>query len=1550
MKNIICLLSLFGLICSSSLGQGVTNVIIQGPTQANVGETVQFQVLFYSNGNQIAPPSGGGYFWEDGGIAGSSSSMNSLTGYFTQAGNYIVGYEYSNAGNYYFDSFSISISGNFCTNVNASANDGYRLGPGVVQMSADTAPSGFSYVWYDTNQTTLVSSSKNFNTPSLSVTKTYYLGYKHISTGCVSALVPVKAQINNYNSVKKYSARTPNTNKNTLITGGAGISYKTFNYSDGLGRLIQTVMKQQTVNGKDLITPAEYDQFGRQVKEYLPYYEASGVQDGRFRTNGLTMQASQTSPIYGDTFGYSEKKFEPSPLNNVDQQAAPGNVWKMGSGKELKFFRRPNTASDEVRVFTVNANGLPVTSSSYAANLLWTNISDDEDNKRNIEYLDKQGRLVLKKVQNTALSNAGGHSGWLCTYYVYDDLGQLRVVIPPRAVEILAAANWTTASSTNADLAKEQYFRYTFDARGRLVEKHIPGKGLESMLYDNQDRMVGFQDANMAPPLGDREWLYKKYDGLGRIVLTGKIVENSDRLTLQGVINNLAGNNAEVKQNTAKIKTGTAISSSKYDGFQEYVASSSITLQDGFNMKATNNQSFTARIGTPPASGSAGAWPLEEGEILTVNFYDSYNFLSGMDFITPGSPFETVRSSRVHGLLTGKKVKNLETGEFYTTAIYYDDEERVIQTLSQLQRGATIRSSMAYNFEGQPTRNLVTNTLSPNYTVLRIYSYNIAGQLAAITHTLGNGSAKTLAQYTYDDLGRPKQKTFPFVAATANQTFSFNIRDWIKTIGTGYNGIFTQSISYNATSINNGNIAQISWVGGQNTTSRSYTYSYDNANRIKAAVYAGASGENYSLGSIGYDANGNILTMKRNNQRTSSTWGEVDNLTYSYYSNSNRLSQVNDGNTNLGYLSNDFKEQSGTNYGYDLNGNLSSNLDKKISSIIYNHLNLPEEISSSTGGKVKFDYDAEGNKLTQKVYNSSGALTKTQDYLGEVVLLDGTLDYMIHEEGRIVAENSELWSEFYVKDHLGNVRQVLRSPVSQVYTATMESDRAAVEEAEFFMVSASRQTEPEHNVTQGGNKVAWLNANRGRMVGPGRTQEIYAGDSLKLQVHGKYLEDKKQKANAGSFMSAGAADRLINDLNELALSNLRGGGANPIALLNLADIMAKDLQKKEAPEAYLMYSLYDQDSNRYEVGKKVLSKNAANQHEVLKEEIYISKDGYMETFVVNETAEDVWFDNMMVMSISPAVVQETHYDPWGLELKGLGFQYAGIKANKYLYNGKELIEDNGIQYYDFGARMYDATIGRWGVVDPLAGHPNQLGMSPYSAMWNNPVIFNDPDGKCPDCPDPSTAKEGDKANPHGEREYTFSDGKWTAEGGMMEEFVITPEKDDSEAAHTNTGYNEGWSPWTAALATSAVLLADDVTGVGVLDDPAIPIILAGAAAYDATQRIFITYIMKNPFGQVYVGRTSGFGDPYSIMMRRANSHHMKGFGFNNPVLDRAVQGYQGYPAIRGREQQLIDSFGGVETGNLGNRIRGVSKINPFGLLYHDASNLYFGPLFPYTGF
>ncbi|WP_297337687.1 hypothetical protein [Algoriphagus sp.] len=169
-------------------------------------------------------------------------------------------------------------------------------------------------------------------------------------------------------------------------------------------------------------------------------------------------------------------------------------------------------------------------------------------------------------------------------------------------------------------------------------------------------------------------------------------------------------------------------------------------------------------------------------------------------------------------------------------------------------------------------------------------------------------------------------------------------------------------------------------------------------------------------------------------------------------------------------------------------------------------MNLPVEVSFTTGAKISFAYDAEGIKLTQKVYNTSGSLTKKQDYIGEFVFQDGALDYLIHEEGRVAVESGTYQYAYFRKDHLGNVRQVLRNPSTQVYMATMETQNAETEEQELTQIQASRQLAPEHNKTAGGNQVAWLNADRGRMVGPGRSQEIYGGDSVKLQVFGKYAD------------------------------------------------------------------------------------------------------------------------------------------------------------------------------------------------------------------------------------------------------------------------------------------------------------------------------------------------------------------------------------------------------------------------------------------------------------
>jgi len=144
---------------------------------------------------------------------------------------------------------------------------------------------------------------------------------------------------------------------------------------------------------------------------------------------------------------------------------------------------------------------------------------------------------------------------------------------------------------------------------------------------------------------------------------------------------------------------------------------------------------------------------------------------------------------------------------------------------------------------------------------------------------------------------------------------------------------------------------------------------------------------------------------------------------------------------------------------------------------------------------------------------------------------------------------------------------------------------------------------------------------------------------------------------------------------------------------------------------------------------------------------------------------------------------------------------------------------------------------------------------------------------------------------------------------------------------------------TATVADGPVPIGDVIGGI----------VLAGAAAYDLTQRVYITYSLTNGT-KTYSGRASGYGNPYSILWQRYSGHHMRMAGYGNPQLDVAAQGMFAYPAIRGREQQLIDFYGGIGSPNVGNSIRGVSPWNPAGYDFWTASNMYFGNIAPFTGY
>jgi RHS repeat-associated protein len=1218
---------------------------------------------------------------------------------------------------------------------------------------------------------------------------------------------------NKTNYVRTWNASLPVQDPNVLLASPVKEVKQATQYHDGLGRPLQTVAKKASLitdattpssaaNAVDLVTAVLYDEFGREKYNYLPFGANStggnsSISDGAFKLNPFQQQATfSTTQHAGETWFYGETRYEPSVLNRITKTLAPGDSWiKSERGVAVSY---EMNAANEVIVWNIAATGIviPTTGSGgtyYPAGELTRSSTADESSKRSIEYKDKNGLVILKKVEiaHNSVPAVTSHSGWLCTYYVYDVFNNLRFVIPPKAVEAISSS-WSlgTDFSTSA-IAKELCFAYEYDDRNRLIIKKVPGAGEVHMVYDARDRLVLTQDANQRPA----KWSYLQYDELNRTIATGIWANNQSRAT-----------------HAAAAAASTAYPQMSPGDVDELTR----TFYDDYSWRAS--------WGNP----LVGSYSTEHDTYLLAQDNGNWPY--------PQKP--TNHSLATRGLVTGTRVKLLNTSTYLFSVNFYDDKGRLIQVHSKNAADGHDVVTTQYNWSGLPLRVVQkqqTISAPQTHIIVTKYEYDELGRQIAIRQSVNStiGSVQVskpeqaIAQYEYDALGQMKTKKLGVKPGTSDPletlSYDYNIRGWmlganknyIKESGeSGYQQHwFGFELNYDkdgyTSTLNkqyNANIGSTIWKSRGDERQRKIDFYYDAANRLLRGDYVQKNGtawnvtEGYDFSvkmgdgadpASAYDANGNIIAMQQTGYKLTGTSSPIDNMQYGYYPSSNKLQVVtdaaNDEQTKRGDFHYIAATKTATDFDYDANGNLLFDRNKSITSITYNYLNLPEAITLTKNAQqqqVKYYYDASGNKYKKEVLEPSLSLQTSTLYIGNGVYKAGTgssssapeLQFFQHAEGRLrfeaVIQNNVITGgsyhyDYFIKDHLGNVRMVLTEQQQQdVYpAATLEgnlntSTDAAYIEKQYYNIDAAHvaavseatgittyqnnngnppyNNNPNSNTTANSQKLYKLEAtSAGGVSGLGITLKVMSGDRIDIFGKSYYFENNTNQLN----YNVPVLDVLTGLLGSPSGAAV-GKGATASGLNNVSVISSgvggflTDANRGSGtvPKAYINWILFDENFH-YVDGKfsRVGSANTVKDHgnEAVLQNIPVGKSGYLYVYCSNESPVRVFFDNLQVVHTRGALLEENHYYAFGLEMAGLSSKSFGKAKNKYKYGGKELNSEefsagDGLEIYDFHARFYDAQTGRFQSMDPLADEFHEW--NPYTYSYNNPVRFGDPTG------------------------------------------------------------------------------------------------------------------------------------------------------------------------------------------------------------------------------
>ena len=839
--------------------------------------------------------------------------------------------------------------------------------------------------------------------------------------------------------------------KQTYTEANGASSNLDITYYDGLGYPTQIISVGASPSGKNIVTPVWYDPMRRDdAKAYLPYASSSNALPQPEADPYGSQRVFYTS-LYGAgsaQYAYTEKVYEPSPLNRVERQYLPGDDFRSGgtySGNADHFtqFGYQFNSAGEVLDLLCDASGNLLVKGFLPEAKLYKNTTTSPDGRVTVEFKDSDDRTIL------AASGSGNQIQE--TYYVYDGRMQLRWVLQPEATARIKslAANSSSANpytfSQSDSTAQKFCFIYNYDGKNRMTEKRIPGKGFEYMVYDPAGRLVATQDSTLR---AQNRWILTRYDSLSRATATmifSGTGSQRTRAQIQGLFDQspypaIFGNAGNITLTSATFgNAGNALSGNRYSpDIPSYLAFS-------------------------PVSGVAEAADIDS-RTASLLLYD-----------------KTLNLNTINGSQNQRKYRE--------RAYYYNSKGRVIQTVERESDGETMRTSVKYDFTGNPLTTVQTCSRAGNQTLVQTFNYDSRGRKLSSTARMNtsqnpntNPVAKTFSavNYTYDELGRltgtesgktaqadsyalSPSATTPVLSTTLN----YNIQGWMTTQtdvmkkGTSPSdtyGLYSQTLRYHdaqkasTTKSYDGLITE--WettqfsngtdftLPGSTADRYTYAYSYDSFGRLtQSERFAGTSSSAtnaFTERNISFDRNGNILTLTRYGNGNATI---KDNFIYSY--DGNRLKHL-DGTFNGSAINH--TAQSGGNtiqtpgtadYIYDGNGNMTLDALRNIT-LTYDINNLVSTVSRNDTLLSTYHYLADGTKY--KVIDPDnrgrayiGPFSYALEKIGNTVF--SYLEGIDTDGGRIMVlrkqsgtqTTADYTTAFFVKDHLGSARVMLNA-------------------------------------------------------------------------------------------------------------------------------------------------------------------------------------------------------------------------------------------------------------------------------------------------------------------------------------------------------------------------------------------------------------------------------------------------------------------------------------------------------------------------------------------